>query len=134
MPTYIDMYCSSCFLFRKFATFHILSHRIYVWYICLHLPLKNKQMWLNIPYMDPMGMCLYIYEFVGTTNPSPLFLYIFVARRMPYMPGEQLMRSAALGTKVGSSFVGRKRWKIRFHTKMGLRDDHYKVRVIYIYI
>ena len=69
-------------------------------------------MWLNIPNMDPIGMCLYIYEFVGTTNPSPLFLYIFVARRMPYMPGEQLMRSAALGTKVGSSFVGRKRWKI----------------------
>ena len=35
-----------------------LSHRIHVWYIDLHLPSKSTkcQMYVNIPYMDPMGV------------------------------------------------------------------------------
>ena len=32
-----------------------ITHRIHVWYIYLHLPEKQPNLGIDIPYMDPMG-------------------------------------------------------------------------------
>ena len=88
----------------QFQRLKMVPHRIHVWYIYLHLvDFYGKCRYLNIPYMDPMGLKFRHLEiekevcFHHPKNTAPIWTTTFLCRTcLPLLFPER--SSASLGT------------------------------------